>query len=39
MAVDEYGRFLCSGDTIRECEDELVEMIKEECRKSAAQSA
>lgn len=39
VAIDEYGKFLCSGDTIRECEDELIEMIKAECAASTKQGA
>lgn len=37
--VDEHGRFLCSGDTIHECENELVKMIRIECMKGAVLSA
>lgn len=38
-ALDEHGNFLCSGDSEKECFNELVEMIKQECAAGAKQSA
>lgn len=28
--IDEYGNFICSGDTRKECEEELIKMIMRE---------
>lgn len=31
-AIDEYGNFVCSGDTWDECYDELVDILVSEAR-------